>query len=312
MLSTRLLPLLILAPSLVQSLALIKPRVTGNEQEDDDVCSNYRDCSAKGLTYWNTLHTTLSQPEIVDRDDLDIFEEHYFAEYESTMVADPDFRQDLEKRNIDSTDLDGWEVSGYNPDTEERDAEVSYYNLFETHGGVIVAEGNWRYTDSQKALPWSEIMYQTWQLAEEKANELAGKDHPPGGPISNLQSIVQHIITNKGTRAVMKAAYEASGLVPGYDRPDQWRKWTEQDTPYLFYGLLGTDNVRGAIWLLNDHANKIGRKEISVVWSRWSMGSPDIWYVLWILLPLHTANRKRLQDRYSALSMVFPYGPVMT
>ncbi|KAL8709199.1 MAG: hypothetical protein Q9220_006079 [cf. Caloplaca sp. 1 TL-2023] len=282
MLLTRFLSLLILAPSLVRSRTLIKPRgLSGNDQENDGACSDYKDCSSKGLTYWNTLHTTLSQSQIVDRNDREIFEDHYHAEYESTMMSDPDLRLSLENRHINPYDIDGWEVFGLDPDTLQRDSDPSYYNLFETNGGVLIAEGNWRYTDSQKALQWSEIMYQTWQLAMAKANTL-GKDHPPGGPISNLQSVVQHIVTNKDTKAVLTTAYQAQGWVIGHDGPEQWRKWTEGDQPYFFYALLGTDNVKGVVWLLNDHADEMGRKEISAVWTRWSMGSPDMWYVLYI------------------------------
>lgn len=34
-----------------------------------------------------------------------------------------------------------------------------------------------------------------------------GKESAPGGPISNLKSVVRHSITNKGTQNVMKDAY---------------------------------------------------------------------------------------------------------
>ncbi|KAL8787071.1 MAG: hypothetical protein Q9213_002413 [Squamulea squamosa] len=286
MLLRLLLSRLVVAPLFVQALSNIKPRVAGNEQEDNDVCLTYKSCSEKGLGYWNKLHTTLfqaQQGQVIDRDELDLFEDHYVAKYESSMVADPELQLSLQNRNIDASDtkMDIWQISGLNPDTLQRDEWVAYYNIFDTYNGVIIAEGNQRASDSQKALPWSELMYQTWHLAEQKANALASKNHPPGGPISNLRSVVQHIIHNKGTQQVIKAAYEANGWVPGYDGPEEWRKWTEQDmaTKRFFFGLLGTDNVKGTVWLLNDHANEIGRKDISAIWTRWYMGNPDIWYV---------------------------------
>lgn len=286
MLLRSLLSWLVIAPLLIRALSIIKPRVDGNEQEDDDVCLTYKICSEKGLGYWNKLHTTLfhaQQGQIVDRNDLHLFNNHYFAEYDSSFVADPELLLSLQNRNIDApnTNMDTWQISGLNPETLQRDVWPAYYNIFDTFNGVIIAEGNQRASDSQKALQWSELMYQTWQLAEQKANALAGKNHPPGGPISNLRSIVQHIIHNKGTQQVMRAAYEANGWVPGYDGPEEWRKWTEQDTATkrFFFGLLGTDNVKGTVWLLNDHANEIGRKDISAIWTRWHMGNPDIWYV---------------------------------
>ncbi|KAL8677705.1 MAG: hypothetical protein Q9186_005889 [Xanthomendoza sp. 1 TL-2023] len=193
------------------------------------------------------------------------------------MGADPDLVRSFLNRQIVPSFLDYWEISGLDPISLQRDRMPAYYDMFDTSGGVIVAHGNQRLWDSQKALPWSEIMYQTWPLAAQKANKLAaGKNHPPGGPISNLRSVVQHVIHNKGTQTVMKAAYEANGFDPGYDGPEEWRKWTEEDNKPFFFAFLGTDNVKGTIWLLNDHANEIGRKEISVIWTRWHLGNPDI------------------------------------
>ncbi|KAI4255905.1 MAG: hypothetical protein L6R42_006501 [Xanthoria sp. 1 TBL-2021] len=258
-----------------------KPRVDQGlfEKEDKVKCIDYSTCSIKGKEYWNILQTTLRQPQMCDRDDLELFEEHYFAEYDTSMMSDPDLRQALENRNIEATRMDTWEVSGLDPDTLTRDNKPAYYNIFDTQNGIIVAEGNWKFSDSQQVLEWSEIMYQTWRLAEERADILAGQDknHLPGGPISNLRAVVQHIITNEVTRSVMKAAYDANGWVPGYDGPDEWRPWTEQTTEPFFFGLMGTDNVKGTVWLLNDHADEIGRKEISVIWTRWHLGNPDIW-----------------------------------
>ena len=279
-----LLSWLVIPPLVTQASSIVKPRVDGNVQADDDVCSEYATCAEKGLEYWNKLHTTLSQAQqglIIDRNDRQSFQTHYFAKYESSFLADPELQLSLQNRGIDAkvTKMDMWQISGLDPDTLRPDVFPAYHNIFDTHNGIIIAEANQRLGDRQKALPWSELMYQTWQLAEQKANLLASKDHPPGGPISNLRSVVQHIIHNKGTQQVLKAAYEANGWVPGYDGAEQWRKWTEQNTKHFFFGLLGTDNVKGTVWLLNDHANEIGLKDISAIWTRWYMGNPDIWYV---------------------------------
>ncbi|KAL8798687.1 MAG: hypothetical protein Q9182_006473 [Xanthomendoza sp. 2 TL-2023] len=276
------LTLLLLTPFLIQALSFNKPKTDINVQQDDDVCLTFKACSENGYRYWNKLHTTLElsqQGKFVDRNNSELFQEHYFAEYDTTMVADPDLVQSFSKRQLDPSFLDYWEISGFDPVTLRRDRMPAYYDIFDTHGGVIVAHGNQRRWDSQKAIPWSEIMYQTWQLAEQKANKLGGKNHPHGGPISNLRSVVQHVIHNKGTQAVMKTAYEANGFVPGYDGPEEWRKWTEEDNKHFFFGFLGTDNIKGTIWLLNDHANELGRKQISAIWTRWHLGNPDIWYI---------------------------------
>ncbi|KAL8844652.1 MAG: hypothetical protein Q9176_001165 [Flavoplaca citrina] len=286
-----------LAPLLVQGLSIIKPRVgPGIDQPKNIECKplvdqrlfeeqdkvkgvDYSTCSIKGYEYWNHLQETLRQPQICDRDDSKLFKEHYFAEYDMSFLPYPEFEQAYEDRKIELAKMDTWEVSGLNPDTDLRDDGPAYYNDFDTYGGIIVATGNWKSADTQQVLQWSEIIYITWQLAKEHADILAtqDKDHRPGGPISNLRSVIQHTITNKVTRSVIKAAYEANGWTPGNDGPNQWRNWTEQNTKYFFFGLMGTDNVKGTVWLLNDHADEIGRKEIATIWTRWSHGSPDIW-----------------------------------
>ncbi|KAL8777280.1 MAG: hypothetical protein Q9194_002641 [Teloschistes cf. exilis] len=279
-------PLLILPWQLIQGLSIVKPRVDEgigrfdnvNVQTGDVPCTDYESCGVKGLKYWNILTTTLANAKSIDRDDFEVFEEHYYAHYDATFMADAELLWPMRSRHMDPSKIDHWEVSGIDPHTMQRDESPSYYNQFDTNQGLLIADGNWRAQDSQKALPWSEIIYYTWNMAADKANSLSSKNHPPGGPISKLQSVVQHIVTNKVTQTVLKAAYEANDWVPGYDGPDEWRKWTEVDTGPFFFGLLGTDNVKGSVWLLNDHANEIGRKDISAIWSRWHMGNPDLWY----------------------------------
>lgn len=54
------------------------------------------------------------------------------------------------------------------------------------------------------ALPWSEIMYQTWQ----RVNEELMKE----GPKSNLRAVAQKTVTNIGTRAVLKTMYNTLRL----------------------------------------------------------------------------------------------------
>ncbi|KAL8689299.1 MAG: hypothetical protein Q9218_005000 [Villophora microphyllina] len=278
MLLKHMLPWVVVAPRLILGLAVIKPRADGVIGQEESVpCTDYESCSVKGLNYWNELHTTLANATSVDRDGSELFEEHYFAEYDATFMADPELQQPLLDRQMDPSKIDNWEISGIDPDTLQRDHSPAYYNSFDTNQGLIIADGNWRAQDSQKALPWSEIIYQTWRLAEYKANSLAGKNHPPGGPLSNLRSVVQHIVTNKVTQIVLKAAYDANQFAAGYDGSNEWRKWTEVDNHPFFFGLLGTDNVKGTVWLLNDHAKEIGRKDISAVYSRWYMGNPDLW-----------------------------------
>ena len=280
---------LFIAPLLIQAHSIIKPRADGEEQ-DNEICLTYDTCSQKGLGYWNTLHTTLYESQLgqtVDRNDSALFNTHYITEYRDSDPLDPDLQQSLRNRNVDPlTEMDTWQSSGLHPTTLQRDQWPAYYNIFDTHNGYIIADSNRRAGDSQRALPWSELIYQTWPLAAQKATQFASSSksqhHPPGGPISNLRGVVQHFVVNKGTQQVLTAAYEAKGWQPGYDGAEQWRKFTEEQDggggkDFFFYGLLGTENVRGTVWLLRDHANEIGRKDVEAIWVRWYMGNPDIW-----------------------------------
>ncbi|KAI4237654.1 MAG: hypothetical protein LQ349_001683 [Xanthoria aureola] len=263
---------LFIAPLLIHALSIIKPRADGDEQ-DNEICLAYDTCSKKGLGYWNTLHTTLYKAQLgltVDRNDSALFNTHYITEYRDSDPLDPDLQQSLQNRNVDpTTEMDTWQSSGLHPSTHQRDQWPAYYNIFDTHNGYIIADSNRRAGDSQQALPWSELIYQTWQLAAQKATQLAthGKTQHPQAAPSRISAAW--------------AAYEAKGWQPGYDGAEQWRKFTEEEDggekDFFFYGLLGTENVRGTVWLLRDHANEIGRKDVEAIWVRWYMGNPDIW-----------------------------------
>ena len=286
MLLSSLLSWLVISPLLIETLSIIQPRVGDVLQQDEEICLAYNTCSEKGLGYWNKLHTTLyqsQQGQIMDRNDSALFQTHYFARYDTSEPLDEELQQPLIDRKIDTAiEMDTWKIFGFDPISQQRDQTSAYYNIFDTHNGLIIAESNRRGGDSQQKLPWSELIYQTWSYAAKNADSLAATNaaHPPGGLISNLRGVVQHFIVNKGTQQVLTAAYNARGWAPGYDREDQWREFKEEDAGkknFFFYALLGTDNVKGTVWLLNDHANEIGRKDISAIHVRWHMGNPDIW-----------------------------------
>ncbi|KAI4220216.1 MAG: hypothetical protein L6R36_007780 [Xanthoria steineri] len=179
------------------------------------------------------------------------------------IALPPDSDDELDEEHMDISHIDLWQVSSNSSITKQRDPEPALNHLFDTNHGFLIAEGNWRAKDSQRKLQWSEVIYQTWKRAEKRANELAlqGKGSPPGGPISNLQSVVRHSITNQGTQSVMRAAYAANDWIPGSDGPEEWRRFTETDKYFFFFALMGTENVKGLLWFLRDHAVEMGRKE---------------------------------------------------
>lgn len=257
----------------------------GNLLENDEPCDDYPTCSSKGLDYWNNLYTTIIT-NTPDKTGLgDIFRKDYSADFDGGLDAPEDLHQQLIDRGMAHENLDLWYTTSKNPETGQDSKEQAYMNVVDTASGIIIAMGNWRESDQQKTLQWSELMYQTWQLAQKEADNMAliDKSHPPGKPISNLRSVVQHTIINKGTQGVLRAAYKAAGYPIGQG-DTTWQKWTEADTRFFFFGLLGTDNCKGTVWLLNDHSAEIGKKMVSTIWTRWTEGSPDIWYVALILL----------------------------
>lgn len=272
--------LLCFSPLLAQTL-VIRTDNAGNGQENDDQCFTYQTCGEKGLALWNLLHSNLSSAHpYIRKDESATFTTYYDAKLESYWFIDPDLEQDFRNNRLDSEHLDVWSVMSKDPVTGVVSKDDPYTNVFDTNQGIIVAEGNWRYLDVYKKLEWSELMYQTWQLAKEKADHQhqLDKSHPPGKPISSISSVVQHIVANHGTKDILKVAYNACKY--SINAGDiTWYKWTETDNRYYFYALLATDNVKGTLWLLNDHSVEIGKKEITEIWTRWTTMNPDIWYV---------------------------------
>ena len=260
----------------------------GNRQfddDDDDVCHNSHTCKDRGKRYWDQLIATVSQPNPIDRTD----GPEKFREYYRTQIAMLGDRieqldDDLENHGFETRNIRGWATFSMNPHTGEETVDTAYRNLFYTFKGLIIAAENFRDADEQKKLPWSELMYMTWKSAEQRANLWHDRDpvhHPGGGPISTLQTVVSAKCVNEETQAVIKEIWDAQGLEWNTGDP-MWYKYTLGELAAAgradwFYALVGTDNVKGAVWLLNDHAAEIGRKIITEIWVRWTWVDPDIW-----------------------------------
>lgn len=116
-------------------------------------------------------------------------------------------------------------------------------------------------------LQWSDIIYQCY------LEELT-RTHQSGRSIAGLQTVIQANILNMGTIDVARAAYLSIGTQLWVE-PD-WKRWTIAETPYWFYALLGTENIKGVLWLLRDHPVAIGNKVVTEIWTRVN-GNFDIW-----------------------------------
>ncbi|KAL8670636.1 MAG: hypothetical protein Q9168_004830 [Polycauliona sp. 1 TL-2023] len=264
----------------------------GNILEFDDSISqaqsDYKICSERGNGYWNTLAATLSNPNAQERADTsDTFANGYVAKFMGTATALADLVDDLEADGIDAHSMDLWWTTDNLPRGPEEETDAPYQNYFNTRDGIIIASMNFRRDDKLSSLNWSELMYHTWLEAAEWANEKAKEitidsPHIPGGPISTLKTVIQEFVVNMQAQSVIKLLYRNNGLVPGGDRPEDqaWVQWTEAKIPYFWDALVGTDNVRGTVYLLNDHPVEIGKKIITEIWTRWEVMAPDIWWVI--------------------------------
>ncbi|KAL8689287.1 MAG: hypothetical protein Q9218_005008 [Villophora microphyllina] len=261
----------------------------GDRQSDDDVCNSYEDCGSSGLKYWNILHTTLQQSSPRDRSDgAAIFLETYGVTVSDLGFDMANIASELTSHGFDPKLLTNWATTSIDPKTRLDNAQYQpYINDFDTKNGLIIAQSNYREFDRSKTLPWSELIYYTWQIIQSQQN---------GSPISNLRTVVRKQVCNPGTLDVLRAIYKSQQLTTGAG-DNKWYKWTEADQMYSFYGLLGTDNVKGVVWLLNDHAAAIGKKEITEIWTRWGGQSPDIW--IEIAPAQDYGQRRRIKRRFT-------------
>ncbi|KAL9626258.1 MAG: hypothetical protein Q9204_007449 [Flavoplaca sp. TL-2023a] len=272
------LPILTVLLTLVCSISTVSiPRSAGKRNDDDLYCLSYAGCGPDGLKYWNTLHTTLSQANPVENfpNGKPIFDQYYGVAPSESPNPIKRIRQDLIDHGFDLSLLTGWSTMSKNQQTGglETDPVPAYDNDFDTRNGLLVASANYREWDSQRQLPWSELMFQTWPIVQAAQG---------GGPISNLKVVIRKEVENQGTQEVLKAMYRnrrgPDGQVLTMNKGDPtWYQWTEEQHAFFFHALIGTDNVKGVVWLLNDHPNAMGKKEIKDIWTRWTERDPDIW-----------------------------------
>ncbi|KAL9001411.1 MAG: hypothetical protein Q9188_005467 [Gyalolechia gomerana] len=256
--------------------------VGGDANPDDNTCRDYSTCRDKGHRDWIELMNKVTEARPVDIPSTQkTFDESYGCVFMSSD-SDPihSVREDLEDHGFEYRWIEAFGVFSKNPATGEETEKTAYTNMFYTAKGLIVADENFRKFDEQKTLHWSELMYHAWETAKERSDVHHESDvppgHPPGGPISALQTVVNHQVINEQALQVIRTIRAAKqGWSP---EDDIWHKFTvAQDTRAWFFALLGVVNVQGVVWLLRDHAAEIGKKVVTEIWVRWGKFHPDIW-----------------------------------
>ncbi|KAL8959783.1 MAG: hypothetical protein Q9183_005576 [Haloplaca sp. 2 TL-2023] len=259
--------------------------LAADAQDDDEFCREYATCRANGQRYWLALRNKLVEKSPMDRTDIMPDGSTRFDTYYGIRRAIKPFRPDkigheLRYNGFDTKFILSWEsvprLSAHGPLDPHHGtgASAAYQNGFDTKNGLIVAYNNYRDADRQKQLPWSEIMYGSWKAIQAQAQQFGQRN----GPISGLRVVVRMGIANPGTYGILLRIYTMR-RIPVQER--KWVKWTLEEQPSAFLALLGTDNVKGVIWLLSDHAAEIGKKTITAIRTRFgeypSSVAPDIW-----------------------------------
>lgn len=231
----------------------------GNHQEGPDAYVGYKTCSVKGLTYWNLLDEALRDPHHQDRTDgLSTFQKYYTGIFDDTVAVDPEAYQDFLDHSLSADHID---ISTSAEKGKIGKFFAPFTNAFDTADGAIIALVNWRDFDKAQALQWSKLMYQTWRAASAYADHEHKfgilPDHPPGGPISNLKCVVQHIVTNEGTKKVLRTMHRNRGY--SINQGGVSGRNGRRGKSIIGFCAGGTDNVRGFLWLLRDYAGEMGR-----------------------------------------------------
>ncbi|KAI4221597.1 MAG: hypothetical protein L6R36_006790 [Xanthoria steineri] len=181
-------------------------------------------------------------------------------------------RPDIEGHGYDWNYVEPFGTFSKNPVTGQETEETAYVNMTRGRRGEFPGHGR------GENLPYSEIIYQTWQFVRQRDDffKTVDPNHPGGGPISTIQAMVQIDVENKETQEVLRTIWTVAHL--DWNEGDaNWYRFTVTQTPDWFYALLGTVNVKGAVFLLKDHAAEIGKKTITEIYVR---VNPDIWIAM--------------------------------
>ncbi|KAI4237866.1 MAG: hypothetical protein LQ349_001529 [Xanthoria aureola] len=252
--------------------AHLSPNPRNTLLDNLDLCSNYAVCASNGHRYWTTLLDTISQtPPNADRDDAAAFQEWYETDTVPLGSYGKGVRQDLVNHGVQWENMVLYATTSKDAATGDFSFDSAYGNIVDPIQGVIVAIENFRHLDDSAAqLPWSEIMYQTWRTVARPTTAAS---------LSTFRYSIQNKVDNAQTQKILTLAYARMGYPAPAQGDATWRGWTaeHEGTRNWFWALLGTDNCKGTVWLLKDHAVEARGKVVREIWTRWPGVYPDIW-----------------------------------
>ena len=124
-------------------------------------------------------------------------------------------------------------------------------------GGAIIAANNEFHEDESAPgdkLRFFEILFWEYKMAADSAERKA--------KVSNLNWVFRSNIINTDTNNLILEIHKRRA------KPDQEQQWTMEDDSDAFLALIGCDNVKSVVWMLNDHVNAFIRKGIPSIWTQ--------------------------------------------
>lgn len=141
-----------------------------------------------------------------------------------------------------------WSPSQY------RKGDFAYLNHFDTKGGIIVIDGQYKRRDTNgpdKRLPPSEVTWQSWVMAAEV-------DHADPG---HLIAVAVFKVVNESSKRVIWHAARLSSRTK--EDVDNYVEFTDKDDGY--FATLGSVNGGTIVRMLADHQEEIGHRKVERV-----------------------------------------------
>ena len=124
-------------------------------------------------------------------------------------------------------------------------------------GGVIIAAKNDASNDKftgDDRLRFSEILFWEYKMTADSRERKAS--------VHNLQWVFRNNIINADTMALIGEIHKRRAD-PGVEQ-----QWTLENDGDAFLALIGSDNVKSIIWMLNDHVIAFARKSVASIWTQ--------------------------------------------